>query len=154
MMSKQNGNELIVCRNPSGERRVVIDPNQQTVTFENCHLPNQFLPTGADARRTCRFDEITKVNDLLIGENQGLLLRGAMSIQGDDPNDLSSIFIYTKFGNARIFADWDNFAELHLSLLKFCKPKRNGYGIDNPNMAVIYAFFGLMTFVVLLWIFL
>lgn len=39
-------------------RRVAIDPDAATVTFDNCHFPNRFFSWGTDPEYTCRIAEL------------------------------------------------------------------------------------------------
>ncbi len=154
-MPSNNANELIICQDLSyagpGRRCVVLDKTEQTVTFENCHLSKKFLSMGGEAISMCRFDEIVKVTDFLVGENKGFLFRGLMFFHAHGTADLRSIFVYTRQGNARVFAQWKRIEPFRSALLDNCKPSRNGYGIDNPNMAVIYAFVFVLLLVGLIW---
>lgn len=42
-------------------RRVTVDPDLGTVTFDNCHFPNRFFSWGMDPEYTCRISEIRGV---------------------------------------------------------------------------------------------
>lgn len=42
-------------------RRVAINPEAATVTFDNCHFPNRFLSWGTDPEYSCRISEIRGV---------------------------------------------------------------------------------------------
>ncbi len=154
-MPINNADELIICQDISyagpGRRCVVLDTAQQTVTFENCLVSNKFLSMGGEAISRCRFDEIVKVTDFLVGESKGSLFRGLMFVHAHGTTDFGSIFVYTRHGNARVFSQWKGFEAFRTALLEKCKPSRNGYGIDNPNMAVIYAFVFVLLLVGLIW---
>ena len=147
--------DLIVCQDLAylgpGRRCVVLDLRQQTVTFENCFITSQFLSTGGQSSYRCRFDEIVKVTDFLVGDSKGSLFRGLMFLRAHGTDDLRSMFVYTRQGNARVFAQWNGFDSFRATLLEKCKPSRNGYGIDNPNMAVVYAFVLVLLIVGLIW---
>lgn len=42
-------------------RRVAIDPDAATVTFDNCHFPLRFFSWGTDSEYTCRISELRGV---------------------------------------------------------------------------------------------
>lgn len=42
-------------------RRVAIDPDAATVTFDNCHFPSRFFAWGVDPKYTCRLSELRGV---------------------------------------------------------------------------------------------
>lgn len=42
-------------------RRVAIDPDAATVTFDNCHFPRRFFSWGMDPDYTCRISELRGV---------------------------------------------------------------------------------------------
>lgn len=42
-------------------RRVAIDPDAATVTFDNCHFPNRFFSWGMDPEYTCRISDLRGV---------------------------------------------------------------------------------------------
>ena len=42
-------------------RRVALDPDAATVTFDNCHFPNRFFSWGTDPEYTCRISELRGV---------------------------------------------------------------------------------------------
>jgi hypothetical protein len=42
-------------------RRVAVDPDTATVTFDNCHFPRRFLSWGMDPEYTCRISELRGV---------------------------------------------------------------------------------------------
>jgi hypothetical protein len=42
-------------------RRVAIDPDAATISFDNCHFPNRFFSWGTDPGYTCRISELRGV---------------------------------------------------------------------------------------------
>lgn len=74
-MASNSPGDLIICQDLAylgpGRRCVVLELRQQTVTFENCFITSQFLSTGGQSNYSCRFDEIVKVTDFLVGDSKG-----------------------------------------------------------------------------------
>ena len=156
-MTIQNNINLIICQDLAyrgpGRMCVVLDLGEQTVTFENCFISNTFLSVSKKQTYKCSFSEITKVVDLLLGNHTGILMRVQLFLSGIDASDLRSVFVHTQHGNARIFAQWNDFERFRSTLIEECKPSRGGgYGIDNPEMWDLYAIFFVLLLAGLIWI--
>ena len=119
--SKDSSGRL-VCRNARGHERVEVDFNQRTVLFANCHQSRSGL--GLTERELiCGFEDICGVRDFLVGQHRGAVYRllfGLAILTGSavSADGLSSCFISTATGRARIFAGWTGFAEMREALLQ------------------------------------
>lgn len=152
-------NDVVVdCFNPNAPtQRVILNPTLRTVTFHNCHQARSGLGIGLEPERVCSFDEILATYDFLTGEHRGQWLR-ALFFLGPlvgvhvRPAAMSSIFISTTAGRARIFAEWIAFTQLRSQLREICSQHpRKGNWSDNPAFGPLFliVIFGIVG--VLIW---
>jgi len=112
---------LLICWNARGTERVEVDLIQRTVLFENCHQSRGLGLTQGEL--ICGFEDICGVRDFLVGQHRGFgyrLLFALAPLAGVvvSVDGLSSCFISTVAGRARIFAGWMGFAEVREALLR------------------------------------
>lgn len=123
--------------------RITIDWDAETVSFEQCHESRRFLSTGAEPIRVCRFDEIQSVTDFLTGNHRGagtkaVLSAGRLVHSHSTAADLASIFVSTREGRTRVFANWTNFAQLRDALREIVPESSRPPWTEDPRMMPLF----------------
>lgn len=114
---------VLVARNPKywgpGQQRIVLDARDQSITFENCHWPRSFWSWRGEERRVCQFEDILAVHDFGLGQHR-------------------SVFISTRFGRCRVFADWEGYAQVREALSRIATVTERGSWEDDPRWIPVY----------------
>ena len=114
---------VLVARNLQypgpAQQRIVLDARDQSITFENCHWPRGFWTWRGEERRVCRFEDILAVHDFGLGKHR-------------------SVFISTRFGRCRVFADWAGYAPLREALSRITTVTERGSWQDDPRWMPVY----------------
>lgn len=136
---------------------MLLDFEQQTVTFENCHQSHHFLATGCDAMHVCPFADLRGANDFLSGDKPGKGIRAVLGlgrITGVHPGaeQLASLFISTATGRCRVFAHWDGYAEFRTAVLERCVDSPGARWSDDPRMIPVYAALMIAVVAGIIWI--
>lgn len=131
-------------RDASVRPRIIVDFAARTVRFENCHHSRGFLAVGVEPVRVCRFDEITAVSDLLLDEGsdrsmRAVLKAGPLVHVHASADDLASIFVSTRTGRCRVFADWSGFEDLRDVLREIAPRGARPHWSEDPRMFPVYA---------------
>lgn len=158
MDQEPTDSDVIDCWNPRNpSQRVVVDLEEDTVPSCNCHEPRKFTAIGMEPTRVCGFDEIHAVHDFMTGDHSGwayriIFMLGHLIYMPVKDSEMSSIFISTAYGRARIFANWEEFDSLCDGLRHNSSASGVGHWSDNPRLIPVYAVVLVVILTGLIWL--